>query len=142
MIAVIFPKCGAESHPSFTCARFDAARGKYILRYPITNKEMLQSKKAQRRWGESKAEHVRSWGVQAEIVDLTDEDGTSEAMLADLETRVAAGAVITIQYEGRKRTIYRDQSDTRNTLFFVKTGSERVRMPFNAVCHMISLCEL
>jgi len=68
--AVSFPACGAEFHPNFRHAK-QLSDGSYLLEYPINVKGILKGKRTQKVWAEHEAKHIRSWGVQPKIVELT-----------------------------------------------------------------------
>lgn len=70
--AVRFPPCGAEFHPAFSDAiKFSLGNGQHAfqINFPL-HLGYLRSKSSQRSWAEGKAKHIRSWGVQPEIVEL------------------------------------------------------------------------
>lgn len=66
--AVEFPPCGAQFHPAFQRAR-QMQNGNFRMEFPM-DLGYLRSKQSQRSWSEEKAKHIRSWGVQATIVEL------------------------------------------------------------------------
>lgn len=57
---IIFPSCGAESHPAFWGAH-QRADGLYVLEHPKAS-WISTAKKVKRQWAADKLQHLASWG--------------------------------------------------------------------------------
>lgn len=57
------------SHPAFSSAE-EIEANTYLLKFPIQNRDLLKSKKAQLKYCNDKVDHLKSFGIVGSIIDL------------------------------------------------------------------------